>query len=727
MMVFLSIIIPFNREERYLKDCLDSLSQQNLTDSEIILIVNGYDGNIDDFLKDYSNLNIITKSFDNEINVGKARNEGLRIAQGEYVYFIDSDDYLHENGLDKLTDVALKSNADFINGERINTSFIRDRFNEHRAVVNEKFLLKEDRTDIQYSFQLLVGTKTNKLEILSALHSLIKRDIIENVFFDEDIRYLSDYGFILEAVKNAKTFIGVENAIYAKRSHDDPYNYPSLNQEEKEDGFLMYCQAYENSLNYINQFDGEKFKELKFYLSKKLLNYYVRKFANRFYASQNDQWRNEYYDAMQKISKDFDATGRGYLVKKEVNALQNNDRNALMKYIKIRARKNWLKKILRKRWKFRTAIYKKYYNERPIQENKIVFASFLGKYYADSPKYLYEYLYKNFGDEFEFVWILNNTNVKIPGNPKIVKRFSFEFYREMATAKYWVTNNRQAKRLKKREEQIIVSTWHGTPLKKLGLDIGNIHTRNPRLKKEYIKVGRTWDYLISPNRYTTDILKSAFAYEGEILECGYPRNDLLYNATDEDIIKIKDNLNIPDNKKIILYAPTWRDDEYVDVGQVNFELKLDLARLQQEVGDEYIILVRTHYFIANQLDLSPYKGFAFDVCDYDDIAELYLISDILITDYSSVFFDYANLKRPILFFTYDLEKYENVLRGFYIDIHSEVPGPLLKTNDELIESIKNIDEIEKEYSEKYEEFYKRFCSIDDGDASKRIVKRIWGK
>jgi CDP-glycerol glycerophosphotransferase len=112
------------------------------------------------------------------------------------------------------------------------------------------------------------------------------------------------------------------------------------------------------------------------------------------------------------------------------------------------------------------------------------------------------------------------------------------------------------------------------------------------------------------------------------------------------------------------------------------------------------------------------------VCRYDDIAELYLISDILITDYSSVFFDYANLKRPILYFTYDLEKYENVLRGFYIDIHSEVPGPLLKTTDEVIDAILNIDDLKEEYADKYDEFYERFCSFEDGNASKRIDDAI---
>jgi len=152
-----------------------------------------------------------------------------------------------------------------------------------------------------------------------------------------------------------------------------------------------------------------------------------------------------------------------------------------------------------------------------------------------------------------------------------------------------------------------------------------------------------------------------------------------------------------------------------------------LDKLRQSLNDEYIILIRTHYFISNNLKLDDSEGFAFDVSRYEDIAELYLISDMLITDYSSVFFDYANLKRPILFYTYDLDKYSSMLRGFYIDIHSEVPGPLLFTTEEVIDAIEHIDDVNDEYHVKYEEFYKRFCSIDDGNASRRIVEKIWGK
>jgi CDP-glycerol glycerophosphotransferase len=300
-----------------------------------------------------------------------------------------------------------------------------------------------------------------------------------------------------------------------------------------------------------------------------------------------------------------------------------------------------------------------------------------------------------------------------------------DYYRHLAQSEYVIFNTRHPKRIVKKEDQVYVCTWHGTPLKRLGFDQGNLYLDNPRSKHAYRKDSSEWDYMISPNPYTTDILRSAFAYEGEIIESGYPRNDILYNASSEDIEKIRESLKLPKDKKIILYAPTWRDDDYYDTASVKFNLQLDLNRLKEEFQDEYIVLLRLHYFIADNVDLSGCEDFAFNVSDYEDIAELYLISDLLITDYSSVFFDFANLRRPILFYTYDLEKYENVLRGFYIDINTEVPGPLLKNNDEVVEAISNIDSIEKEYKERYDEFYDRFCSIEDGNASQRIYNRLW--
>jgi CDP-glycerol glycerophosphotransferase len=120
------------------------------------------------------------------------------------------------------------------------------------------------------------------------------------------------------------------------------------------------------------------------------------------------------------------------------------------------------------------------------------------------------------------------------------------------------------------------------------------------------------------------------------------------------------------------------------------------------------------------------EGFVYNFSKYDDIAELYLISDLLITDYSSVFFDYANLKRPILFFTYDLEKYRDTLRGFYIDIETEVPGPLVKTTDEIIDAVTNIEQVKAQYQAIYDDFYNKYCGWDDGKAAEKVVKTVFG-
>ena len=726
-MTFLSIIIPFDNVERYLKDCLDGLAEQDLTDAEVILILNGNHENIDDLLKEYT-FNIITKTFPERIGVAKARNEGLKIAKGEYVYFIDSDDYLYYDSLDKLVNVAKSTHADLINGERMATAFIRERFEERFTKKSREPLKKGKLSDMEFSMRLLVGTKTNKKEILSVLHSLIRKECIGDTLFDENERFYSDYSFLTSILPNLNTFIGVENALYAKRNRDDPINLTSLNQEDHGDPFLSYATAYRDVLNVVNDlyFKGheEKYKLLKDEMAYTFFDYYYKVFGPNFLHSKDDNWRGIVFEIMQKISYEFNMDYLSFFQKREIKAFQQNNIKKLTKFIKLRVNYKKTIRVFKSRWRFKTFIYFRYYNRKPINDKQVMFASFLGKFYSDSPKYLYEYLYNTYGDELDYVWVINDKNVEIPGNPKKVKRFSLAYYKELARSKYWVINGRQASRLHKRDSQKIISTWHGTPLKKLGLDIGNVHTRDPNIKKSYIKVAKEWDYLISPNKYTTKVLRSAFAYDGEMLETGYPRNDILYNATPEQVQKIKDDLNLPSDKKIVLYAPTWRDDEYFDAGKMHFNLKLELDKLQEAIGDEYIVLVRTHYFVADKLDLSPYEGFAYDVCRYDDIAELYLISDILITDYSSVFFDYANLRRPILYYTYDLDKYENVLRGFYIDIHSEVPGPLLKTTEEVIDAIVNIEDLKEEYAEKYDAFYERFCSFEDGNASKRIDEAI---
>ncbi len=364
----------------------------------------------------------------------------------------------------------------------------------------------------------------------------------------------------------------------------------------------------------------------------------------------------------------------------------------------------------------------------PARKNLIIFESFLGKQYSDNPRAIYEYL-KVHHPEYELIWSIDPRFEK--GFQEIgvpyAHRFSIKWLFIMARSRYWVTNSRMPIWIPKPRHTLYLQTWHGTPLKKLAFDMKDVlmpGTTNEKYKQEFYQESRNWDYLISPNRYSTEIFKRAFKFEKTVIESGYPRNDIFYKPESDEIAKkFKETHHLPKEKKIILYAPTWRDNQYHQVGKYKLELQLDLSILQKELGGEYIIILRMHYLVAENFNLDTFKGFAYDFSKYEDIQELYLISDLLITDYSSVFFDYANLKRPMIFFTYDLDEYKEDIRGFYFNLAEKAPGPLVKTTEEVIEAIKGYEH-NQIFSRKMAEFYQQFCYLEDGHATERVVKEV---
>src|SRR5690606_14042431 len=283
--------------------------------------------------------------------------------------------------------------------------------------------------------------------------------------------------------------------------------------------------------------------------------------------------------------------------------------------------------------------------------------------------------------------------------------------------------------IKKRKETTYVQTWHGTPLKKMLFDIENIMGRSDDYLERVYNATKTWDYLISPSSYATNSFKSAFKYEGEVLEIGYPRNDLFYKDYADELKKdVKQKLSIPEDKKVILYAPTFRDNQTSSNNKFLFDIHMDLYQMKEKLGDEYVILLRMHVVISNKIKIAPeLKEFVKNVSSYDEIQELYLISDILITDYSSVMFDFANTKRPILYYTFDLETYRDDIRGFYFDFEQEAPGPFIRTTEEIIETVTNIEDVKVKYQEKYNHFYDKFCGLEDGNASARLVDKVFEK
>lgn len=363
-----------------------------------------------------------------------------------------------------------------------------------------------------------------------------------------------------------------------------------------------------------------------------------------------------------------------------------------------------------------------------IDSNLIVFESGIGKQYADSPRYIYEEMIKR-GLDYKYIWVTSK-NIRFNDlNTRKIKRLSPQYYYYLAKARFWVNNQNFPTYIKKRSETTYLQTWHGTPLKKMLNDIEVITGRTDDYLERVTNATKNWDYLISPSEYATKAFRSAFKYKGEVLEVGYPRNDLFFT---EDYLekeaRIRKKLNIKSDKKIILYAPTFRDNQTAGNNKFMFNMAMDLTRMQEVLSDEYIVLMRTHVIIKNKLEISEeLDNFVIDVSDYSEAQELLMITDILITDYSSVMFDFANTNRPMLFFTYDFETYRDEVRGFYMDFENEAPGPLVRDTDQIIDSVLNIEKVKVEYEEKYILFKGKYCSLEDGRASERLVNEIFRK
>ena len=407
-------------------------------------------------------------------------------------------------------------------------------------------------------------------------------------------------------------------------------------------------------------------------------------------------------------------------------------------YLVDLAKKNvFIRKILRKtKYLLEIVRYTYYYLFYKVDDKTIFFESFGGASASCSPKAIYNYLIENKDyKDYKFIWAFKNPKkdhlIKKNKNLIIVKSKSKDYYKYLSKSKYWIVNSLLDLSVIKKKNQIYVQCWHGTPLKKLRCDItvtGSVlNTKEEVIKRNNLDVAKI-DYFISPSKYSTEKFTSAFNLknlnkENIIIEKGYPRNDKLINYTQNDINDIKEKLNIKTNKKIILYAPTFRDDEHKSGLGYTYKLNIDFDKLKKELGKDYVILFRAHYFIANSFDFNKYKDFVYNVSDYDDINDLYIISDLLITDYSSVFFDYAILKRPILFYMYDYKNYKTKLRDFYLDL-KELPGPIIEKQEDLVKDIKQIDKVFNKYKEYYQTFNKKFNPYEDGKSSIRVVKEI---
>jgi CDP-glycerol glycerophosphotransferase len=356
----------------------------------------------------------------------------------------------------------------------------------------------------------------------------------------------------------------------------------------------------------------------------------------------------------------------------------------------------------------------------------VVYTSFGGRQYADSPRAIHEELVRR-GAPLEHLWAVQDGAYRVPDSASPLRADSREHHEALARARYVVTNDYLPEWFERRPDQVCLQTWHGTPLKRIGPGAADVRMATPRFQRQWEQQVANWQHVVSPNRFSTPILREAYAIDGEILETGYPRTDMLARADRHAACaEVRRRLGVPEDARVVLYAPTFRDHIVDRRGRYRLDVKLDVEQLRSAAGDDTVVLFRKHPYVAGTVPVDP-SGFVRDVSSYPDGTELLLAADVLVTDYSSIMVDFANTGRPMLFYAYDLDAYEEEIRGFNVDYAATVPGPVLRKTGELGEALRDVDAVAAEYAQRYEAFAASFCEYDDGRATERVVDRVFAE
>ena len=351
-----------------------------------------------------------------------------------------------------------------------------------------------------------------------------------------------------------------------------------------------------------------------------------------------------------------------------------------------------------------------------VKKNRIICFNFNGKGYGDSPKYIIEYILKQ-SNSYDIYWVLKDMNEYTPQSVKKIKKNSFKYFYIISTSKFWISNNRLDKFFVKRKSQIYIQTWHSPlRLKKIEMDAIN------NLDKEYLRImkndSKNIDYVLAGCDFSYNIYKNSFLYNGPILKTGTPRCDVFFDKDIKNNIRKnfmdKYNINLYE-KKIILYAPTFRKNN----NSSNYLLDTDF--LSKELSDEYIILFRAHP--GTKIELKERMN-VYDVTNYSDMQELLIMSDILITDYSSCSFDMLIANKPCILLVKDLDEYLKKERELYFNFE-ELPFIITNSDKEVLKCINTLNE--KEIQKKYAEFNKKINNYEDGNACKKVYDLLFRK
>ncbi|MEU0136182.1 CDP-glycerol glycerophosphotransferase family protein [Streptomyces sp. NPDC006296] len=378
---------------------------------------------------------------------------------------------------------------------------------------------------------------------------------------------------------------------------------------------------------------------------------------------------------------------------------------------------------------FKESVYRSWLLRLPVRSGSVVFESHMGTCYGDSPRAVHQEL-RSRDLPLRCVWAYADTPEGFPPDARLVRRWSWRYLWALARAEYWVDNQGFPQSLDKPSGTTYLQTWHGSAYKRMGFDETRVRLQNAPQRERLQRAVHRFDHFLVRSEHDERTLARAYRLpERTLLRTGYPRNDLLFAARARDEAEgrlprpaLAAGLGLPDHRKVVLYAPTFRGGPGKRRRQRPL---LDVARFAERFGDTHTLLVRAHYLEVASLPACP-PGTVVDVSRHHDTGELLALADVLVTDYSSIMFDYALLDRPIVLFAPDLDAYA-AERGSYFDLREKAPGPVASTEEELFDVLARLKTADVEFQERRAAFAAEFGAYDRGDAARAVVDTVFAR
>ncbi|MEJ3749897.1 bifunctional glycosyltransferase family 2 protein/CDP-glycerol:glycerophosphate glycerophosphotransferase [Actinomycetes bacterium KLBMP 9797] len=712
-MTLISLVIPVYRVQGYLRECLDSILDQSFTDIEVIAIDDCSPDSSGEILAEYAardpRVRVITQ--DHNQGQGPARNRGVAEAVGEYVWFVDSDDWLAPESLRSIATRLRATDADVVIVDNAKVSwdgkFRPSRIGQRFHLAPKTFALHEWPEAIE-----ILHVPWNKV---------VRRSLLTKVGFQFQSGWYEDVPFTYELLAAAEKITLLDKVCVYYRQRRQGAATKTLS-----DGHFA---IFPNWAQVFETLDDSRpgAAALRPLLFRRMMWHFLmvrgneeripRRLRGKFFQEMYDHYHRYLPPGGYPVPEGMEGV-KHRLVAKGRHRTFHAMRVGYRVYQKLRRQARTVAR--RGRDLGFEALYRAQLRLLPIDESLAVYAAYWYRGMSCNPAAIYAKA-RELAPDVRGVWVVRRDKADSmpPGVPYVVAG-SLKYYRTLARARWLINNVNWPDFVRKRPGSVHVMTHHGTPLKVMGIDqqayLGGVE--DPDFEAQMARADR-WDFSVTANTFTTQMWDRAYPCDYETLETGYPRNDRLVTATPDEIARVRGKLGISPGERVVLYAPTHREH------RPGYAPPFDVDEFAEALGPNARLLVRSHYFRDRQ-------GGAFaaggrervqDMSAYPSVEDLYLVSDVLVTDYSSVMFDYGVLDRPIVIYAPDWLQYK-LVRGVYFDITEEPPGAVALTFPDLLDTFRS-GAFEGDAAAKARaDFRRRFCHRDDGHAAERIVRRV---